>query len=236
MERLTLYFGDKIITPTKIWEKRYLNFKIKKNKIKIIMNLPDKRIFKTNYKIRKYQKFKIIYHGTVTLRYGVDILLESVKLIEEKIPKLKLYIIGDGDLVSYLLELTKKLSLEGKVYFSKKFVDVETLPKILQHMDVGVVPNRNDNFTSQVLNAKLLEYLVMGIPVIASKTFTLRKYFKKGEILFFTPESPDELGEKILLIYKNKRLRETLVTNGKKFFGKYNWEKEGEELYQFTCK
>lgn len=232
IERMACRFVDHVLVVTEIWRQRLIERGVTEKKCSVLMNLPDERIFKPIPQfILKKEHFNLIYHGTLVNRYGVDIAIRAVNILKNTIPKIKLNIIGDGEELESLMELVNNLSLEDKVYFSKKFLPVNAMPDIISRMDIGVVPNRLNNFTKDILNAKLLEYIAMGIPVIVARTPAIEYYFDETMVTFFTPGDEEELAQKITLLYNNPEERTKLVVNAKKFLELHKWEKDKDKYY-----
>ena len=84
----------------------------------------------------------------------------------------------------------------------------------------------NGVFTDNIFPVKLLEFVQMRIPVIATKTNTLRKYFSDEQIFFLNKNSPDEFAKAVLTLYKNNNLRIRYTNNALKYLRVCNWKKE----------
>ena len=232
IEKLSCWFADRVLIVTDIWREKLLRRGVDRRKCSVLMNLPDNSIFKP-VSVKKSDKyFNLIYHGTLVERYGVDVAIRAVNILKGKIPEIRLNIIGEGETLSELIRLTKELSLEDKVYFNRKFVPVDEIPKIIAKMDIGIVPNRLNIFTQNILNAKLLEYVSMDIPAVASRTSGIEYYFDEKMVAFFEAGNVEELASRILWLYNNPKEREKLVANAKKFFDHHNWSKEKERYYR----
>ncbi len=60
---------------------------------------------------------------------------------------------------------------------------VEEIPARLAEADLGVVPTLRDDFTELLLPVKLLEYVHMGLPVVASRLPVIERYFGDDVLL-----------------------------------------------------
>ena len=80
---------------------------------------------------RENGKFRMIYHGTVTKRVGVDLAIRAVSKLNGKIPGLEFHVVGDGDDMKEFQDLSRKLGLKDKVHFPGR-VPVEGLIPILE--------------------------------------------------------------------------------------------------------
>lgn len=200
---------------------------IPREKIHILMNLPDDRIFT----LRELPNpkphdalFVMVYHGTLARRLGLDIAIQAASKARATIPLLELRIIGAGEERERLLELRDKLDLQDVVKFSAGFVPVEKIPAMIHDADVGVIPLRICSGTDIMLPTKLLEYVTMGIPCIVPKTRTISQYFDDEMVQFFEAENVDALAEAIVQLYRNPDRGALMSHNATERFGKiYTW-------------
>jgi len=205
---------------------------IPREKVSILLNLPDERIFAPREEPAAKspdEPFVIVYHGTLARRLGLDIALHAVARVGERIPNLELRIIGGGEERDDLLELRSELGLEGTVSFSDGYVPVESIPGYLRDVDVGLVPNRMSSGTDIMLPTKLLEYVTVGIPCIVPPTGTIRRYFDDKMVRFFEAENVDALADAMVELYENPQLRSSLASEATRRFGAtHRWSRHKE--------
>ena len=82
--------------------------------------------------------------------------------------------------------LVDELGVSETVRLEQGCRPIEDVIPVLERASVGVVPIVDDPFTKYMLPVKLLEYVALGMPVIASSTSTIRAHFS-DEMLAFTP-------------------------------------------------
>ena len=141
---------------------------IPREKIEVLMNLPDERIFRERPPVRERPAeapFVLVYHGTLARRLGLDLALEAVALLRSSIPRLQLRIIGAGEERERLLALRDGLDLSDLVTFSDGFVPVEAIPSLVADAHIGLVPLRVSNGTDIMLPTKMLEYVSSRYPM-----------------------------------------------------------------------
>ena len=205
-----------------------------REKIHVLMNLPDDRIFAPRPPRPPRDpdgRFVMVYHGTLARRLGLDIALRAVAKIKTQIPRMELRIIGAGEERANLLELRKELGIEELVTFSDGYVPVEAVPSLIADADVGLVPLRISSGTDIMLPTKLLEYVTMGIPCIVPRTGTICRYFDAEMVRFFEAENADSLAEAILELYRAPELCARLARTATERFGRiYVWS-EHKKLY-----
>ena len=199
-------------------------------KFVILLNLPDPRIFKVQGTTpREDGRFRLIYHGTVARRHGLEVALKSVRLVKDQIPELEFLVIGEGDDIDRIKQLTNEWDLERFVKFLGR-MGVEELPKYLRQVDLGIVPILYDEFTRYMLPLKLMEYVGMDIPAIVSRTETIEAYFDDQMVRYVTPGNEQELAQAILELSRDPGARRRLVANAARFNAQYNWD-EHKKVY-----
>lgn len=226
-ERLACRFADQVITVTELWKQTLVQRGVPAHKIWVVMNVADLRVFesKTGPVPQRNGEFHILYHGTQAYRYGIDLLLRAADRLRSEIPQLRLTIHGNGTYNDSLMQLADRLKLGKRVHFSTRFVSLDELSQMIRAADVGVVPYRRDVFTDGILPTKLMEYVAMGVPVIAARTPAIQAYFDETMIEYFTPEDVEGLAQSILKLYRDPERRTALASNANVFHQRYNWGK-----------
>lgn len=233
-EQLACKFADHVITVTEAWRQVLIARGVPPMKCSVVLNLADPRYFRAVALPREPRAgLHLIYHGTFTARYGLDLLLRAVASVRA-LPGLRVTLHGVGDTGDALKQLAVDLGVNDLVVFDEQFVPVRELPDLLRTADVGVVPYRTDTLTDLILPTKLLEYAAIGLPVLAARTTAMKTYFDDSMVEFFNPEDVDDLARHIRLLYHNRarvrQLGETIL----KFNRQYNWASESEKYAQLV--
>jgi glycosyltransferase involved in cell wall biosynthesis len=198
-----------------------------RQKIHVLMNLPDDRIFRDRPPRDAPPvagRLVVVYHGTLARRLGLDIAIEAVGLARATIPGIELRIIGAGEARPELVMLRDRMGLADAVTFSEGFVPLESIPALLQDADVGVVPLRVADATALMLPTKLLEYVTMGIPCIVPRTETINRYFDASMVRFFDAEDPASLAEAMIDLFRHPEMGASLAQHASERFGRiYRW-------------
>ena len=225
MEKISIMFSNHVIIANHIWEKTLLSRSIKKEKLSVFLNYPDKRYFvKSENTHNNKNVVKLVYPGTLNWHQGLDLAIKAIDKIKDYPIKIELYIFGNGKEKINLIKLAENLKLKEIVFF-KDPVSLENVPKILLDADIGIVPKRKeDSFGNEAFSTKILEFMSLGIPVIVSDTKIDKFYFTDNHVQFFKSGDVNDLAEKILLLVSNKELRENLVNNSFNLLDNFNWE------------
>ncbi len=226
-ERLSCRFADHVITVTDVWKETLIQRGVPAHKISVVMNVADGRIFQRNTITPSVNgdHFNLIYHGTFTHRYGVDLIVQAVDKMRAELPNVRAVLVGDGEYRDDLLQMTQELGLEEHVDLSRQFIPAAELPPIIEQAHVGIVPNRSNIFTDGLLPTKLMEYVALGTPVIAARTPTIMAYFDETMVQFFKPGDVDDLMHCILTLYQDQQRLYDIAHNADRFNEQYNWDK-----------
>jgi glycosyltransferase involved in cell wall biosynthesis len=230
-ERLSCWFADHVIIATHRWRNALIERGIPAEKISVVLNLADERIFKRPSRSKEYmtkEMFIVIYHGTITPRYGVDLAIQAVNYLRERLPSIRLWLVGRGEYLEDAISLVKDLNLQDFVIF-KDIVPLKDLPALLMQADIGVASYKFDGFTDGCLPTKLLEYTALGIPSVVAPTPVIKDYFDETMVEFCAPEDAKGLADHIYLLYSNPGRYNELARNTAKFNERYNWTNQAEE-------
>jgi glycosyltransferase involved in cell wall biosynthesis len=180
------------------------------------------------------KKFKLVYHGTLTKRLGIDIAIQAVGKLVSSIPEIEFHIYGGGDDKQEFMQLTEELGLQKYVHFHG-FLPLDMLCPILTNMNLGVIGNRKNIATDLMLPVKMLEYIALNIPVVVPRLRTVQYYFSDEMVSYFEPEDNNELATSILALYQNTEKRERQTRSARTFLNQFGWEihkKDFLDLYR----
>jgi len=192
------------------------------------INMPD-RAANNGFKGSR-SEFRLVCHGTVTLRLGLDLAVRAVALVRKTVPSVHLQIIGEGDSLPAIQELTRTLGVERHVSFMPS-VPVEQLPAILAQASVGLVPNRASRSTQLMLPSKLLEYATMGMATIAARLRTIEYYFPNDAVHYFEPGDTQSLARAIEELYRQPERRLLLGRKAAEIAANLSWDRQRQQLF-----
>lgn len=233
MERCSMAFADLCLTPNLAFQRVFASRSCPGEKIKIVMNSPDTDVFNPK-KIdsgpgaaHRNGEFVLMYHGLLVERHGLDLVIEAMVHLRSHIPGLRLDLYGEmTDYMEAVAKLVEKKGLQDLVHYHG-FKPVQEIPKVIAGIDLGLVPNRLNEFTQINLPTRIFEYLCMDKPVIAPRTEGIKDYFKENEILFFQPGDAADLGSKILWAYQHPEEVQNILSKGRAIYEKNSWATEG---------
>jgi glycosyltransferase involved in cell wall biosynthesis len=232
-ERLACRFADQVITVSEHWRQALVDRGVPAARCSVVMNLADGRIFhplvRPGRRRRRSPKaaFHLLYHGTVTHRYGLDVAVHAVARLRDDIPGIRLTILGQGDQMSELVDLVRELRLDTHVDLRDQLVPAEVLPEVIAAADLGIVPYRDDVFTDGLVPTKLMEYAAMALPTVAARTTAIEATFGSSAAAYFTPGDDEALARTIRELWQNPAARGRLAAGSRRFTEHHNWAREG---------
>ncbi|MDD3722612.1 MAG: glycosyltransferase family 4 protein [Lutibacter sp.] len=175
--------------------------------------------------------FVILYLGDTGLRRGLQTAIESLVILKEKIPNVKLVIVGISSTDAVLKQQVVDLKLENQVDF-KGWQEVSLFPSYIVSSSVCISPlHRNIQHDVAYAN-KLFQYMSFGKPVLVSDAIAQKNLIEKTNSgLVHLEKNAQDFSDKVMQLYADNDLRERLGSNGKQFVEEeFCWEKTSEKL------
>ncbi|MGB2677974.1 MAG: glycosyltransferase [Candidatus Acidiferrum sp.] len=195
---------------------------VAEKKISVLLNLPNAELFRPVTVQKKTDAFRIVYHGTIAHRLGIDLIVRAMARVVTRVPA-ELWVYGAGDYLPEALALSSELGLEGKAHFSGAFFPVEKIPEMVCGMDLGIIGNRRNLACDKyMLPVKLLEYVYLGVPVVAPRLEVISYYFDETMVRFYEPENVEQMADAIVELFHNRNERERQAHAASRFYQKYN--------------
>lgn len=151
---------------------------------------------------------------------GIDILSDAFVQLKSKISNISLTIVG---------EIPKEVKPQIQELWNYKdvvftgFIGLEKLNELIIYADICVVPFRDIPDLVQTYPTKILQYLFLGKPIVASRIAGIKTMIEDGyNGLLFNPGDVDDLANKIELLYKDENLREKISENASNLDSKYD--------------
>lgn len=164
---------------------------------------------------------KIGYLGRLVDGKGLEDLLHAVANLnfQFSIPNFQLLVYGTGLLESKLKKVAEDLNITDKIEW-RGFVSYNKVPQALSEIDIFVYPSWHEGFGRSIMEA-----LAMKKAVVATNVGGIPDLIKNGENGFLVEtHSPEKLADKILILIKDKNLREKFGKSGREWVSKnFEW-------------
>ena len=168
--------------------------------------------------------FRVVTHGTLNLHYGVEVLLEAFRTVKDEIADARLEIYGDGDAVEVIRRRIRELSLTDDVTFEGRYLPQREALARVAGAQVGVIANLGLPRNHQALPVKLLEYVAMGIPVVASDLRAIHDYFSRDEIVFVPPGDAAALAAALIDVATSPAEAAARAGRALERYASYRWD------------
>jgi glycosyltransferase involved in cell wall biosynthesis len=101
---------------------------------------------------------------------------------------------------------------------------MEQVVEIMSGTDLGVVPKRKDSFGNEAFSTKIMEFMAMSVPVVASRTRIDEYYFSDNLLQFFESGNAQDLAEKIYALIGDPDRRNALRACSSEFIVRNSWD------------
>ena len=239
LERASIKFSHLVLTPNIAFKDLFVSRGCPPDKMQIVMNSPQIEIFDParvpeHPPARDSRRFRVMHHGLIAHRHGVDQLVEAVAKLRSTIPGIQLDIYGSRTaFLDVVLETAQKTGCSDIVHYHGTKSQAEIAQAILD-CDVGVVPNRRSMFTELNFPTRLFEYLAMRRLVIAPSTKGIRDYFTDRQIVYFEPGDVADLTARIRWVWEHPAESREIVSQGLKVYEHHLWPEERKHFHKLV--
>lgn len=159
----------------------------------------------------------LIFVGSFKKWHGIDRIVKVFPRLLEKIPKIHLLLVGDGDQRPSMERFVLENKIESRVHFlgKKKF---EEIPPIINAADLCVAPYFDELLNQTGISPlKIYEYMACGKPVISSPLGGLETLFHTYEIgALVDSKDPEDWVPAIEDLINDEERRRHLGANARK--------------------
>jgi glycosyltransferase involved in cell wall biosynthesis len=226
IERISFRYADHVITINDPVQELFISRGLDPEKATVMMNAADDALFATGNTSAKPRgndgKIVLMYHGTLTRIYGLDIAIKGLSFAQKEAPNVELWILGDGPEMAALKKHAEECGVASKVRFIGRVLPTE-ISSWVQQSDIGVLATRRDVFLDYSFSNKLTEYVIMGKPVIASELRTIRHYFSPEALAYFTPNDSERLAAQIVRVSRDPELQGNLAKQARLEYVPISW-------------
>lgn len=230
LEKISIQFADEVITINEPIEDLLVGRGLDRAKSTVVMNAVDEARFAGGLRessidaaALQRDSFVMMYHGTLTKIYGLDIAIKAFAQARKEMPGAELWILGSGPEEGALKALAGELGIAQHIRMPGQVPSTE-VANWLKQCDVGMLPIRRDVFLDFAFPNKLPEFIIMGKTVIVSRLKAIRHYFTEDALAYFEPNSPVELARQMIRVFQDEQLRRRLPRQASKEYAPIRWE------------
>jgi glycosyltransferase involved in cell wall biosynthesis len=237
-ERLSVAYADRVLTVTEQMREKLGERGANIAKVGVIVNVPDDRLFALEcypelvrqvaaikHEDNRNGIFRLLCHGAIERRYGLELIVEAVALVVDKIPGVQFRFMGEGDYLGEVLARARELGVASHVHYLG-YVSFEKMIEEILATDVAIVPMRRNPYSVLVHTNKMYEYMALKRPIIASRLGAVASYFPENTLLYFTSDDAEDLARQILYAADNPEEMSARTRRVAALYEAYRWEHE----------
>lgn len=221
-EKLMIHFHHNVVHTVSDATKDDLTKLGERKPIYVIENSVESFLLDSNIE----NPYQIIYVGRLVFYKNLEVVLKAIPIIKQKIPKIKLVIVGGGPYKENLVELIKKLGINENVEL-KGYQNTEQKHELISQSVALVLPSVCEGF-----GLVILEAFSHKKPVIVSDVRPMSDIVQNNKTgLTLNPYDEKAWAEGIKQILQNPELSKTMGQEGNKILDtKYTQEIMYEKL------
>jgi len=181
---------------------------------------------------KKYgiEKPLVLYLGQLHGGQYVELFIQTAdKIINDYRKDISFMIVGHGYMAEDLKKLAANLKLDGKIIFTGA-VSHDSVPEYIAAADICVACFQKNEVTLCKSPLKIVEYLAMGKPIVASNVGEVPNMIGEAGILT-PPGDVIAMAQGIIKLIEDDNLRESIQRLARhRAEAKYNWTVTAENL------
>ena len=229
-ERQSVRDSDHILVVVEESAARLTQRGVEPRKISIVSNTPDYSASRSQPTRRAIGVIQLVYAGFVQER-GLDTVVRALSHVRTDSTPLRFLVVGDGDYLVRLKEITLECGVEDLVVFTG-WVDNKLIPGYIADSDIGVIPHRKNDHTDTTVPNKLFDYMAEGKPVIVSNAAPLERIVTEEDCgLVFSSGDVESFARVLRTMLADPLRREQMGKNGAEAVKRrYNWQYDAATL------
>ncbi len=228
LSTFAVYRANHIIVPAQYWKDRLIaKYGIHPNKVTVTHEGVTSVSKNPDPHLDLPKKPYVLYVGNMYPHKNVPVLLGAIKRLSGKV---------------VLLLVCSRTTFTDRIEAMIKAEDLDKWAKFLGFVTDNDLFSLYSNSLAFVFPSKIegfglpgLEAMAANTPVIAANSSCLPEIYGPAA-LYFDPDSPQDLADKIESLYDNPSLRKSMIALGKKQVSQYSWSKMANQTWSIYKK
>lgn len=198
--------------------------------IVVVLNMPDIDPLK-RFQVAHRENNGLFYIGGISNGRGLDITIEAIRILKERIPDIYMYYVGNT--YNNILESVDLTGIENNIKFYGAMPLFQGMA-LSTKARVGLsILKPIGNYTTSY-STKVFEYMAIGLPVVTSNFKLYQDVVEKYHCgLCVDPMKPEEVADAIEYIIRNPKEAKQMGENGRRaIIEQYNWTIEEKKLFK----
>jgi glycosyltransferase involved in cell wall biosynthesis len=232
-ERLSCRLANIVITTNNSYGNLIIQrHKIPPDKVNIVRNDPILKDFNPDKDNGCVKNKELIFVGAINPQDGLDVLLEVTKKLvyQRGLNDIMLRVVGDGDSLQEMKQLSVEMGLENNVVFEGFVTDRKKLTGWIENSCLGVEPAPDNAVNGMSTFIKVAEYMAAGLPVVAFD-LTETRYTAGESAILIKPGDLEGFADAIEKLLNDETLRQELGATGRsRVRENFNWQVAADKL------
>jgi glycosyltransferase involved in cell wall biosynthesis len=231
VERCAIALSDDVITVHEPYRRELVARGAKPSRVTVVMNSIADDLLPPAVVPDRDEPFRVVYHGTITPHYGIELLVRAVARARDRVHDIELEVFGSGDARAGAIQLATELGIADRTRFRDALSRRDVLAAV-NGASAGVVPNLPTRINRFALSTKLFEYVALGIPAIVADLPTLQLYFNASEVLFFRAGDAASLSDALVSVAHDHQAAADRARAARRRAEAYGWKHSAERYVE----
>ena len=231
IERVSARLADVVLTACGTFRDNLITRSVPERKVNVIRNLPDPKLFQHRRGVfaPDTRNFTLLYIGTISERYGIDLAIRALSSLRVKIPQIRLRIVGkitgEGRDKETLQLLARRHAVDDIVEFCPP-VALDAVAGVMGTCDVGVYTPIHDIHMDHAFSLKAGEFAAMGVPMVTTRTPVMEEYLGEKGAAYVESGDVDGFVGQVLRLHSDAGFRASVLRGAEQFTAQNNWNNE----------
>ncbi len=193
-------------------------FMVRKSKLSVIFTGADESIFHPDSRVKKLEKFTVVFRGWLVNATGAEYVLEAARILKEKGEDVDFIIIGRGQRQNDIKKTIEDGGLSN-VKLIMEFLSPDKLRETMLSCHAMLGQFSPHMRMDRTIQYKTFEAMALGMPYITRDSLSNRELLTdRLNCLFVKPGDPADIADKILELRDNEKLRTELSAGARALY------------------
>ncbi|WP_308621505.1 glycosyltransferase family 4 protein [uncultured Desulfovibrio sp.] len=225
IERAGLLAADVVVAVSQLTRNMVIQrYGVPPEKVKVVYNAVERHQVERHYEIppRIRHEKRVLFLGRITFQKGPEYFMEAARLVLEKIPNVRFFMAGSGDMLPRLVRRAGRLRIGSRFHFAG-FLRGEQVDRMFALSDLYVMPSVSEPFGITPLEAMLYD-----VPVLLSRQSGVSEVLEHALKADFWDTR--DMADKICAVLRYPCLARELVKNCREEMKSIRWGNAADQL------
>jgi glycosyltransferase involved in cell wall biosynthesis len=213
----------KIVGVTESFREELRKRGVSAEKLAVVLNGVDTEFFRPDVPLAAEKesseelrgKFIVSYIGTHGMAHALETFLDAARLLADE-QRIQFVTVGSGARLSALQARSRKMGLRNVTFLGPR--PWNEMPGFLRASDVSLIHLSDSPLFQTVIPSKMFEVMAAGRPIVMGVRGEAAGILEEaGAGVAIAPESPEELRDAVLRLYRDEDLRRRFGESGRAY-------------------